>query len=141
VQTFLPNKDFRTSFAQLDYRRLGKQRVEAEQLIRAINGEYTRGWVNHPCTRMWREHVECLQYYRDLCILEWVNRGYKNTMPFTRKDWLKLKFEFPNSKKPEWLGKNRLHSSHRAALLHKDVDFYSQFGWKEAPKLEYYWPR
>jgi len=38
MQTFLPYPDFEASLRALDYRRLGKQRLEALQLIRAISG-------------------------------------------------------------------------------------------------------
>ena len=36
MQTFLPYADFERSAKSLDYKRLGKQRVEAMQLIKAI---------------------------------------------------------------------------------------------------------
>ena len=36
MQTFLPYPDFRQSAACLDYRRLGKQRVEGVQILKAI---------------------------------------------------------------------------------------------------------
>ncbi len=70
MQTFVPH----TAIAKcLDYRRLGKQRVECKQILAAMNT--TTGWSNH-----------------------------------------------------------------RAALLYKDPEYYSQFGWTEEPALEYHWP-
>ena len=36
MQTFLPYPDFRESLESLDYKRLGKQRVEALQLVKSI---------------------------------------------------------------------------------------------------------
>lgn len=36
MQTFLPYPDFKKSLQALDYRRLGKQRVEAYQIIRFL---------------------------------------------------------------------------------------------------------
>jgi hypothetical protein len=48
---------------------------------------------------------------------------------------------------PPWFGNERLHSSHRAALLYKNPEWYGRFGWKEKPavpdakgRLPYYWP-
>jgi hypothetical protein len=44
---------------------------------------------------------------------------------------------------PPWLGDERLHSSHRAALLWKDPVHYEQFGWTEemsCPPHPYFWP-
>ena len=38
MQTFLPYTDFRKSLESLDNKRLGKQRVEAYQIISAITG-------------------------------------------------------------------------------------------------------
>jgi len=38
MQTFLPYPDFAQSLRVLDSRRLGKQRLEAMQLLRAISG-------------------------------------------------------------------------------------------------------
>jgi hypothetical protein len=36
MQTFLPYRDFKQSFRILDWRRLGKQRVEAHQILNVI---------------------------------------------------------------------------------------------------------
>ena len=36
MQTFLPYPDFQISASVLDYRRLGKQRVECKQLLTAL---------------------------------------------------------------------------------------------------------
>jgi hypothetical protein len=38
------------------------------------------------------------------------------------------------------MGHHDFHSSHRAALLYKDFEWYSQFGWCEQPQLHYLWP-
>ena len=51
VQTFLPYPDFERSARTLDPKRLGKQRVETIQVVRAL----TRpgyGWANHPAVLM-----------------------------------------------------------------------------------------
>jgi hypothetical protein len=50
MQTFLPYPDSKKSIQTLDYRRLGKQRVEAYQILRAIT--YGSGWRYHPVTKM-----------------------------------------------------------------------------------------
>ena len=52
VQTFLPYADFAASAAVLDKPRLGKQRVEALQVLRALTYP-TYGWKRHPAVRMW----------------------------------------------------------------------------------------
>ena len=54
MQTFLPRESFIESNQSLDYRRLGKQRVEAKQILNVLlNRTETKGWRNHPITKMW----------------------------------------------------------------------------------------
>jgi len=129
MQTFLPYPDFKKSLRSLDYRRLGKQRVEAYQIIRAI--KYGGGWRNHPAVKMWRGSVNALKLYHNLCIDEWVSRGYRNSMP-------KMKISGRISY-PSWLGRNNFHAAHRSNLLRKDQAYYNQFGWPEPPDLPYLW--
>lgn len=140
MQTFLPYDDFVASARALDYRRLGKQRVEAMQLLDAILGRPTKtgkprtGWVNHPAAVMWREHPDALKLYHNIMIKEWMTRGYKNTMRF--------EFVFPYEVvMPSWIGNPDFHASHRSNLLRKDPKFYSQYGWQESPDLPYVWPK
>lgn len=130
VQTFLPYADFRRSAACLDARRLGKQRVEAYQLLRVLQGE-TKGWRNHPAAAMWRGHEAALAAYMNAAIDEWVRRGYRNTM---------AKARVSRYRPPAWLGDERFHASHRANLLRKDPAFYGRYGWKEDPASPYVWP-
>ena len=53
MQTFLPVADFAESARLLDSPRLGKQRVETLQILRALElPDY--GWANHPAVLMWR---------------------------------------------------------------------------------------
>jgi hypothetical protein len=131
MQTFLPYEDFNQSLSCLDYRRLGKQRVEAKQILNALLGE-SKGWRNHPATKMWAGFEPALMQYHNMCIDEWVNRGYNNNMP---------KFEINNYViYPDWLGDERVHSSHRANLLRKDPIYYGDNGWAEDPNMPYYWP-
>jgi hypothetical protein len=40
---------------------------------------------------------------------------------------------------PDWFGFEDFHSSHRANLLKKDPEFYSQYGWIENPQNPYVW--
>ena len=42
MQTFLPTSDFRESARLLDYKRLGKQRVEGMQLLNAMQPDYDK---------------------------------------------------------------------------------------------------
>jgi hypothetical protein len=132
MQTFLPYSDFEKSAKCLDYRRLGKQRVEAMQLVKALTDE-NYGWQNHPITNMWRGYVEALKLYHNIMIYEWQLRGYNNTM---------LKYAtIQNPPMPEWLGSEEFHESHRRKLLWKNPEWYNQFDWGEVPLEEpkYVW--
>ena len=136
MQTFLPYKSFEKSAKVLDWRRLGKQRVEGMQIINAINNPNPQGWKNHPATIMWTPYVDALKHYTNVIIREWISRGYNNNMEFYDVDEL-INDDVVDF--PHWLGKEELHSSHRANLLRKDYEYYSQFGWKEDPKSPYVW--
>ena len=59
MQTFLPYPSFARSAAALDPSRLGKQRVEAFQLLRA-NTIADYGWRHHPAAKMWSGHLPAL---------------------------------------------------------------------------------
>lgn len=146
MQTFLPDEDFRLSAKFLDYRRLGKQRVECKQLLSALgytilNGSLcwtpppaNVGWINHPAAKMWRGYELALAEYQADCIREWVSRGYNNTMErVVIPDDVDLVY-------PPWLGNEAFHASHRSNLLRKDPDWYGKFDWKEPTNLEYVWP-
>jgi hypothetical protein len=138
MQTFLPYRDFTTTAKCLDYRRLGKQRVEAKQILNIllgkakvnINGKIP--WGNHPAVLMWKRYEECLKQYYNVIVLEWINRGYKNNMPLITPNQFIIY--------PPWLGNNKFHESHQSKLLQKDYEYYSQFNWNVDINLEYFWP-
>lgn len=137
MQTFLPYADYAASAATLDNRRLGKQRVEVLQILNALTNPEAKGWMNHPCSKMWRGHESSLVLYGLAVCQEWRKRGFQDTV----LDKLTAQLEsLPPSAAPPWLGDERLHASHRSKLLGKDPDHYGQFGWTEPPGLDAYWP-
>ena len=138
MQTFLPYPDFARSAAVLDRARLGKQRVECWQLLRALSGE-SAGWARHPAARMWRGHTGVLAEYGIAVCSEWVGRGYKDTMAERLEPYV-LRGPADRMVPPAWLGDEGFHASHRSNLLRKDPTWYGQFGWTEGPDLEYVWP-
>lgn len=71
---------------------------------------------------MWMGYENSLTYYMNCCITEWINRGFKNNMKI---------IEIDNIINPNWVGDDRLHSSHRSNLLRKNFKFYSQYNWHE----------
>ncbi len=133
MQTFLPYPNIEKSLACLDNRRLGKQRVEAFQILNIIlNRTTTEGWRNHPAVKMWKKNPNALKKYLNKAIQEWINRGYKNNMDL---EIIRGKIALPS-----WFGNKKFHASHRSNLLRKDKKFYSQYPWVEGPNLEYFWP-
>lgn len=124
VNTFLPYPDVVKCAKVLDYRRLGKQRLEAWKIIAIleqfpvydppITGRIP--WRHHPATRMWEGCVDALKLYYNAIVTEWVHRGYNNTMPlFEAKTTVTY---------PWWFGWEPFHQSHRASLLRKDQKYY-----------------
>lgn len=139
MQTFMAYKTYEESLRCLDYRRLGKQRVEAMQILNTLHGKNkTNAWTNHPCVKMWKDYILELELYHDMAIALWIERGYNNTM---KRYWdgASIK-ELDSIEKPQWLTKG-FCDSHRSNLLRKDKVYYSQFGWNIEDNLPYIWPR
>lgn len=131
MQTFLPYPSFMESAKCLDNKRLGKQRVEARQILNALI--YGGGWRNHPAVLMWKGYEVALSHYMDTCIEEWMRRGFNNTMKLTQAPISAIKV-------PKWFRVEKFHASHRSNLLRKDYKFYSQYNWLEPANLPYFWP-
>lgn len=141
MQTFLPYPSFKQSAAVLDYRRLGKQRVEVLQLLNSItklkNNEPVKGWKNHPCRKMWHNYTNALvNYGLDVC-REWIARGYKDTC------YNKIAAHFNYNEgviMPPFIENEQFHLSHKSMLIQKMPSFYRLI-WPDVPdNLEYIWP-
>jgi len=161
MQTFLPYPDLADSVLCLDNKRLGKQRVEAMQILNVLEGR-RQGWKHHPAVKMWTGHTEALHLYKDICITEWIDRGFNNTMDLTSRYMAKAPYIDiirvtrvgymhamlnPRTNRlrqsylvfPKWWG-GEIHATHRSNLLRKDAAHYSQFNWGEPNDLPYHWP-
>ena len=145
MQTFLPFEDFQRSAESLDSPRLGKQRVETLQILRALElPEY--GWSNHPAVRMWRGFTPALVLYGLICARAWTRRGHADT---TESQVAEFAPEVVGASQddlrrsgqlPPWLGDDALHVSHRSKLLTKDPNHYRAH-FPDAPTgLDYFWP-
>jgi len=128
MQVFIPYSEFPKIFDSLDYRRLGKQRVETLQLLNAINSrknnDYGKGWVNHPATKMWANHAHFLAFYGVSCCLAWRKRGYADSL---LPHFLNTLEQCPMIIPPEWWGRPDIHNSHRSMLLQKDPEHYANY--------------
>jgi hypothetical protein len=148
VQTFLPYPSFTKSASVLDDARLGKQRVEAYQVIRTLDG-VTQGWRNHPAVKMWRGHAEALGRYALTCCEVWSELGFADTCAGTvRKDLADADIPVVRTEDdlrrsgalPSWLGSEDFHRSHRSSLLRKDPQFYGSRFTDVPDDLPYVWP-
>ncbi|MEW1612736.1 MULTISPECIES: MSMEG_6728 family protein [unclassified Streptomyces] len=149
MQTFLPYPDFAASAASLDPRRLGKQRVEALQVLRGLTVP-GYGWRHHPAVRMWTGYEEALvRYGLEICRV-WTAAGRPDTCAAS------LMTEFASHRAapgvrtqeqlaavrelPPWLGDPAFHRSHRSALRSKAPDVYAPLFPDDPDGLPYVWP-
>lgn len=148
MQTFLPDQSFVRSMEFLDQKRLGKQRVEAAQILEILLQKpilprreislvpldiTSIAWKSHPAVLMWSGHEEWLKLYFACSIGEWCSRGYVNNL-------ISLEYDVSLQPKPEWLGHEPFHQSHRSNLIRKNPLHYRKFWPEENATLPYFWP-
>ena len=131
MMTFVVSSNLVECAKALDYRRLGKQRVEAYQILRTLRG-HSHGWKNHPAVKMWRGYEDALALYMNAMIEEWIARGYRNTM--------KLEEISSSPAFPWWFTWKPLHDSHKAALNRKMPSWYHFDVDEPFEKHGYIWP-
>lgn len=149
MQTFLPYPDFAVSAGVLDPLRLGKQRVEAIQVLRGlIVPGY--GWRHHPAVKMWAGYEEALvRYGLEMCAA-WAAADRADTCAATLLTDLRSACGISGVRPqhalagtgdlPPWLGDEAFHAAHRSALLRKNPEFYQPLFGGEASGLPYVWP-
>jgi hypothetical protein len=159
MQTFMPSQDFNEVAKVLDNKRLNKQALEGWQILMNLleldpegNHRPAKGWSNHPAVKMWKGHEVALYMYIEAMTKEWLKRGYKTTIADKARQTLNTAISKgllePISTLrnfPLWIQLEEVLSSHRTALLAKNYEWYSQFGWPEDPgypitKYTYVWP-
>jgi hypothetical protein len=149
MQTFLPHPDFHETAAVLDPRRLGKQRVEAIQVLRALTVP-GYGWRHHPAAAMWAGYEEALtRYGLDVCAV-WCATGRQDTCGDTLRQDLRRTTGLGTVRTqrdlaragdlPPWLGDTDFHRSHQSALVRKDPDHYRPHFPDVPADLPYVWP-
>lgn len=151
MQTFLPERSYVKCAQVLDSKRLVKQLLEGRQIMSALCGE-SRGWINHPATRMWNNYEHELYEYLMEIMLEMKTRGYK-----TENNWSQIHRMFVTHIaerpyiKPSW-SRNPVHDfiivTHRGMLHEKAPELYPQYEFDAqvfrnyvcCDKCNYYWP-
>lgn len=140
MQTFVPETSMEHSVRVLDRQRLGKQRVETLQIMKALAG-LSKGWTNHPATRMWKGYEFSLLAYQDATIREWKRRGYKDTCwGKTLEVYSEYFAKDAIVDLPHWWGDNRVHDSHKSALVFKNPIWYNAYYPDVIGEYNYYWP-
>jgi len=137
LQTFLPYENFGLCAQCLDRLRLGKQRVEAWQILERCLDLKVDRWSNHPAVRMWRGHEEQLCLYGLHCCESWRKRGYNDAMTERFNEALEWVL---GTERPPWLGDRDFHMSHRSNLVRKLPEHYRKFFGDIPNDLPYVWP-
>lgn len=149
MQTFLPCPGFDDSARVLDARRLGKQRVETIQVVRALTVP-GYGWRHHPAAAMWAGYEEALVRYGLEVCAEWCRLGRADTCATTMVTDLSTATGLGTPRTqaqlaaagelPPWLGDPAFHRSHQSALVRKDPGHYRTFFPEVPDDLPYVWP-
>lgn len=149
VQTFLPCPDFAESARLLDPRRLGKQRAETIQVLRALTVP-GYGWRHHPAAAMWAGYEEALVRYGLTVSETWLALGHVDTTAATLLadlhaatglDVIRDQRALADAGElPPWLGDEAFHRAHQSALLRKDPAFYRPRFSDVPDDLPYVWP-
>jgi len=130
LQTFIPHgPDFLASADSLDNSRLGKQRAENIQIIRALL-QPGYGWSNHPAVQMWSGHEGLLFAYHQAIVNEWTGRGNVDNGTVATFAQTLMQYapkQAANLYVPLWLENERVSESHKASLYRKAPEAYPQF--------------
>jgi hypothetical protein len=149
MQTFTPYSDFEESLRTLDLKRLGKQRVEVIQIVRALTVP-GYAWSSHPAVLMWKGYEEALGRYGLTSCEVWTERGFGDSCAATIAADLRAagipeirSYEelAANDALPPWLFDETVQLSHRSSLLRKDPEHYRPLFPPDTPQdLDYVWP-
>ena len=149
MQTFTPYADFEQSLCTLDLKRLGKQRVEVIQIVRALTVP-GYAWSSHPAVLMWKGFEEALGRYGLTACDVWTERGFGDSCAATITADLRAygvaeirsyaELQAADAL-PAWLFDEQLQQSHRSSLLRKDPEHYGPLFPHDTPRdLDYVWP-
>lgn len=125
--------------------------MEGRQILSALAGE-TKGWRNHPATRMFAGHETTLFRYLFSIADAMAMRGYKyenNWQVITHT--FQTKFGWTRVVEPDWMLDDRFNkviTTHRANLYLKAPHLYPQYEpethiYREmvcCDRCAYYWP-
>lgn len=161
VNTFVVDSDLARNASLLDTKRLGKQRIEAKEIIDILESldrgviPKKKGWMNHPATKMWYGYTNALKVYYNYILTEFKKRSDHNTMQYYDIDVSlyyvnpyigngNFKFPFTEYSFPPWFAFPPFILAQRASLIRKSPEIYNDiFNCEEIqPYLQYgyLWP-
>jgi hypothetical protein len=153
MQTFLVSPSFKFTASLLDNKRLGKQRVEAWQILNA-NRKFLAhqdqfgplsvpkvAWRNHPAVLMWRNYDGLLAMYGVYICKEWINRGFRDSL---LDKFMEITLASPLVI-PYWWAEERFQKkviqSHQQSLIFKYAEHYQPLFPNVKGRYGYYWPQ
>src|SRR4051794_2010283 len=148
MQTFVPYSDFEASARALDTKRLGKQRVEVIQIVRALTVP-GYAWSQHPAVLMWKGYEEALGRYGLTMCDVWLELGFDDTCAGTIAadlaafgiSHIRTEDQLADAGAlPPWLFDPEVRQSHQSALVRKDPEYYRKSFPDVPADLEYVWP-
>jgi len=126
VLTFITDDDPKVCARNLDYKRLGKQKLECKWIINSIESKKNN---KHPGYLMWEGYLNYLKHYTNCIIEEWLRRGYKNTMEI---------YSLPSEFEKPWFFTYRpLQLTHICSLKRKDSNYYNNV-FPNSPEITQY---
>lgn len=128
MQVFITDRSYIKSSQVLDNIRCNKQIIECNQIYNALTGK-SAGWKNHCVTRLWEGCENELMSFATQCHIRRKEGGGSPVAPvvFILEDL-----------EPTWFMTESVLSRMRGHLLAKNLDHYSNFGWREKPESGYY---
>lgn len=153
MQTFLPYSDFDQVAQVLDSKRLNKQLLEGRQILNALAGK-TKGWRNHPATKMWAGSEGVLHRYLIEIAKECESRGikYQSNLDAIEETMFNSFNDISVNSRPYWMKDKmtyrRIIVTHQANLYRKDSYEYAIFQSSYDDPMNdpccdtcsYYWP-
>ncbi len=115
MHVFVRYKSFIDVAKCLDKRRLRKQIIECNQILKAIYGE-SKAWANHPVVNMYRPYIQFLAAYSDTL---W---AFQNGCDY----WVQGLSELADAHRPPFLT-DSFCDQHKRRLYTKAPELYPQF--------------
>lgn len=149
MQTFITDSaEVGYGLVDLDNKRLVKQLLETRQIMAAL-AEQTKGWRNHPATKMWLGKEDLLYDYAIQNAMQLFARRYKfqnNLDELGSSYHLIVELRDTNG---QWSDDdyNKIVYTHRGRLYEKDPVHYAQWStytdhkkYVCCDRCNYYWP-